>query len=184
MTVAAALSAGEGAVDRSHIGAVRVTGRLGSPAERRSVGAALGVLSVVALAAGIALLGSRGGGPSAENASPSVTSPSSGRSVAAPSSADSAQPASAQTALSSAAQSSAPSIRPQATPGLMAPTPGPTFTKYFVRAGDNLVKIASQFNLQVWELELANPQIVDFNHIVVGQAINIPPVGLLPAEPS
>jgi LysM repeat protein len=68
-------------------------------------------------------------------------------------------------------------------PGLPA-GPAPTFMQYHVRSGDYFSKIASQFNLRLWELELANPQITDFNHIVVGQEINIPPAGLLTPRPS
>lgn len=40
-------------------------------------------------------------------------------------------------------------------------------------------KIAAQFNLQLWELKLANPQVADLNHIVVGQSLNIPGPGQL-----
>jgi LysM repeat protein len=141
----------------------------------------LGTLGVVALAVGIAFVGLRGGGPAGENAAPSAAIASS---AAAPSAAQSALPASAPSAGPSSVPSSAPSIRPGVTFRVVAPTPGLSFMTYHVRSGDYFSKIASQFNLQLWELELANPQISDFNHIEVGQVINIPPAGLMTPRPS
>jgi LysM repeat protein len=68
--------------------------------------------------------------------------------------------------------------------GLLTAAPIPTFMTYAVRSGDYWDKIASQFNLHSWELQLANPQIKDINHIQVGWILNIPPAGLLTPPPS
>jgi LysM repeat protein len=57
------------------------------------------------------------------------------------------------------------------------PTPAPTYLTYKIRSGDNADNIAARFNVKLWELELANPQIADFDHIVVGQTLNIPQPG-------
>jgi nucleoid-associated protein YgaU len=59
----------------------------------------------------------------------------------------------------------------------ITPTPGVSFTIYHVRSGDYLQKIANQYNLAIWEIEAANPQITNFDHIEIGQPINIPPAG-------
>lgn len=67
------------------------------------------------------------------------------------------------------------------------PNSGATYMVYTVKANDNLSAIATRFNLSLWEIELANPQLIDPNHIEVGQLLNIPPPGLLtqpPASPS
>jgi LysM repeat protein len=48
---------------------------------------------------------------------------------------------------------------------------------YIVKSGDYADNIAARFNLQLWELKLANPQVPDLNHIVVGQSLNIPDAG-------
>jgi LysM repeat protein len=69
-------------------------------------------------------------------------------------------------------------------PSGLATPPSSTFMQYWVRPGDNFSKIASQFNLKLWELQLANPQVKDPNHIVVGEALNIPPAGLLTQPPA
>jgi len=66
-------------------------------------------------------------------------------------------------------------------------SPVATYFQYTVRPGDQMWAIAAQFHLQLWELELANPQIADFNHIEVGEPLNIPVPGTLtkpPATPS
>ncbi len=68
-------------------------------------------------------------------------------------------------------------------PSGLATPPSPTFMQYWVRPGDNFSKIASQFNLKLWELQLANPQVKDPNHIVVGEVLSIPPAGLLTQPP-
>jgi hypothetical protein len=58
------------------------------------------------------------------------------------------------------------------------------YTIYHVRSGDYLAKIAAQYNLHLWEVILANPQITNFDHIEVGQIVYIPPAGLLTQPPS
>jgi LysM repeat protein len=65
----------------------------------------------------------------------------------------------------------------------LSPTPGTSYTIYHVRSGDYLAKIAAQYNLHIWEIELANPQITDFDHIEVGELVYIPPAGLLTLPP-
>jgi nucleoid-associated protein YgaU len=68
-----------------------------------------------------------------------------------------------------------------------SPTSRASYLQYQVKSGDYLQKIATQFNLHLWEIMLANPQITNFDHIQVGDIINIPPAGLLtqpPASPS
>jgi LysM repeat protein len=67
-----------------------------------------------------------------------------------------------------------------------SPTPiaAPSFLRYRVQSGDNLYSIASRFNLHLWEIELANPDITDFNHLSIGQILDIPPVGLLTRPPT
>jgi LysM repeat protein len=59
------------------------------------------------------------------------------------------------------------------------PTPAATFLMYYVVSGDYMSKIAARFNLQLWELKLANPQVADLNHIVIGQLLRIPSPGQL-----
>jgi LysM repeat protein len=71
-------------------------------------------------------------------------------------------------------------VNPSAAPSAASnarPTPAATFELYIVRPGDNLQKIAAERNVQVWELELANPRIADLNHIVIGETLNIPGPG-------
>jgi len=74
---------------------------------------------------------------------------------------------------------------PQGSP---TPTAAPTlpdgFFAYRVLPGDFTLKIAQKFNLQLWELELANPQIKDFTLIQAGQVMYIPPPNLLTLPPS
>jgi LysM repeat protein len=64
------------------------------------------------------------------------------------------------------------------------PTAAASFLRYRVQSGDNLYSIASRFNLHLWEIELANPDITDFNHLSIGQILDIPPVGLLTRPPA
>jgi LysM repeat protein len=79
----------------------------------------------------------------------------------------------------------AESPTPQGSP---TPTAAPTlpdgFFVYRVLPGDFTLKIAQRFNLQLWELELANPQIKDFTLIQAGQIMYIPPPNLLTLPPS
>ena len=72
---------------------------------------------------------------------------------------------------------------------LTSPTPtpppaAPTFLVYHVKIGEYLSGIARQFNLSLYEIEAANPQITDFNHLGVGDPINIPPAGYFTPPPS
>jgi hypothetical protein len=60
----------------------------------------------------------------------------------------------------------------------------PSFVRYRVLSGDSLSSIASRFNLHLWELLLANPDIPDPNHLNIGQILDIPPPGLLTHPPA
>jgi LysM repeat protein len=62
--------------------------------------------------------------------------------------------------------------------------PAVTYFQYVVKPGDQMWAIAAQFHLALWELELANPQIADPNHIEVGTALNIPVPGTLTKPPA
>jgi LysM repeat protein len=62
-------------------------------------------------------------------------------------------------------------------------TPVPQTQQYVVQKGDTLARIAARFNLQIWELEVANPNIKDPNHIEVGWRLSIPPAGVLTPPP-
>jgi LysM repeat protein len=64
------------------------------------------------------------------------------------------------------------------------PSPNPSFVQYTVASGDDVQSIAHSFGLNLWELELANPQIQDFNHLQVGWLLEIPPPGLLTPAPA
>jgi LysM repeat protein len=71
-------------------------------------------------------------------------------------------------------------VNPSAAPSAAVsggPTPAATFLTYIVKSGDYADKIAANFNLQLWELKMANPQIADLNHIVIGETLNIPDAG-------
>ena len=54
------------------------------------------------------------------------------------------------------------------------PAPDLTFMVYKVEAGDSMQAIASKFGVTLAQLDAANPQIDDPNHITVGQIIYIP----------
>lgn len=71
---------------------------------------------------------------------------------------------------------------PNAEPTPVA-TPGPeqTPTLYPIRSGDTLARIARQNGITVADILAANPEIVNANHIEVGQVIVIP---LPPATPA
>jgi hypothetical protein len=57
-------------------------------------------------------------------------------------------------------------------------SPGVSFLTYKVKSGDYLAQIALTYNLQVWELLRANPELQDNpSHIEVGKVLNIPPAG-------
>jgi hypothetical protein len=63
-------------------------------------------------------------------------------------------------------------------------TPAPSFLRYRVQKGDNFSSIASRFNLLTWELQLANPQIENYNILFEGQILLIPPPGMLTMPPA
>jgi len=79
--------------------------------------------------------------------------------------------------------SSAPT-RSASSSAKVPPLPNPSFQMYTVKPGDNLQSIASRLGLSLWELELANPQIHDFNYLQVGWLLEIPPPGLLTPAPA
>jgi LysM repeat protein len=139
--------------------------------------AAVAMLAVLAVGVGVLAVG-RSGRPAV---GPAVESQGTGSVVAAsktpasvPSSGCSIVPAPTAALGCGAMPSAASSAGPTSHAG---PTPAATFLVYVVMRGDYAGKIASQFNLQVWELEMANPQIADFNHIEVGWTLNIPNPG-------
>ena len=74
-----------------------------------------------------------------------------------------------------------PAGSPTAAPAASLPE---GYFRYHVLPGDFTLKIAQKFNLQIWELELANPQVKDFAVIQVGQVLLIPPPNLLTEPPS
>lgn len=101
--------------------------------------------------------------------------------------------ASASIALPSAGPTPVPtgviptgSLVPTATPtqAVVTPTPTPVATPhlYRIRAGDTLAKIARREDVTVPDIIAANPQIVDPNHIEVGQWIVIPQPGSTPTS--
>jgi LysM repeat protein len=68
-----------------------------------------------------------------------------------------------------------------------SPTPFVSYQQYKVQTGDRLLTIAKKFNLQTWEILVANPQITNPNLLKVGSFLNIPQPGQLtqpPASPS
>lgn len=54
----------------------------------------------------------------------------------------------------------------------MSANSGPGYIQYTIQPGDSLWDIADQYNLSAQEIMAANPNI-DFNNLVVGQAISI-----------
>jgi hypothetical protein len=142
-----------------------------------------GALAVVAMLAVLAIgVGAMAVGLSSRPAvGPVVGSEGTGNIVAAsqipapvPSSGCSIVPAPTTALGCGAMPRAASSAAAENSPG---PTPAPTFLVYKVVQGDYADMIASRFNVQLWELKLANPLIADFNHIEVGWALNIPGPG-------
>ena len=107
--------------------------------------------------------------PSAAQSSPSVVVPS----------------ASAARPSASVAERS-PTTRPGPlpTPILPSGTSDPGWFQYRVLPGDTGYEIARQFHLQLWELELANPQVKNFSSLLIGQLLNIPPPEQLTQPPT
>jgi LysM repeat protein len=105
-------------------------------------------------------------------AQPSASAAEPSGSVAAPSASDYAAP------------STTNSPGPLPTPVSPSWTSGPGWFAYKVLPGDTLSAIATKFNLQLWQLELANPQITNFNKLYVGETLYIPPPALLTQPPT
>jgi LysM repeat protein len=62
--------------------------------------------------------------------------------------------------------------------------PRTSFFQYTVQKGDQLWMIAAKFNITLWELELANPQLANPDRLLAGvDVLNIPPPGLLTKPP-
>ena len=78
-------------------------------------------------------------------------------------------------ALPTASPSPSPS-GPTASPSpTVTPEPTVSFATYVVRAGDSLSAIAVEFGLLPCQIQAANPEISDPNHIFIGQVLRIPP---------
>lgn len=139
--------------------------------------AAIAMLVVLAFGVGVVTVGlsSRpAGGPAMGSEGTGSTGAPSPTPALAPSSGCSIMPADATSQGCGAEPSAAASAASS-----RGPAPAATFLTYIVMSGDYLSKIAAKFNLRLWELEQANPQITDFNHIVVGEILNIPYPGQL-----
>lgn len=54
---------------------------------------------------------------------------------------------------------------------------------HVVVVGDNLTNVARQYGVEPADLAMYN-QIVDYNHVVIGQKLRIPPVGVTITEPA
>ena len=137
--------------------------------------AAVAMLVVLAVGVGVLTLGlsSRpAGGPAVRSeGTGNIVAPSETPALV-PSSGCSVVPALATAGGCGATPSAASSAASNA-----GPTPAATFLVYIVVQGDYADKIASRFNLQLWELKLANPLIADLNHIEIGWTLNIPGPG-------
>lgn len=82
----------------------------------------------------------------------------------------------------------APSVSPSASmQPSVAPTPSAAgtvmFTNYTVKINDTIAKIAGLYNLPIFAIQAANPDIPDINYIQVNQIIKIPPVGFFTPAP-
>jgi LysM repeat protein len=84
----------------------------------------------------------------------------------------------------SANSSALDSEQPSASAGQAAASLPDGWFSYRVLPGDFVAKIAQKFNLQVWEVEVANPQIHNFDILYVGWNLKIPPPGLLTPPPA
>ena len=72
---------------------------------------------------------------------------------------------------------------PTAAPTL-TPTPEQSWQTYTIKLGDNLFRIATQFNITYEQLLAANPQITNPDYIRAGDVINIPPPNFPASSPS
>ena len=68
-----------------------------------------------------------------------------------------------------------PASSPSAT---VSTSPSFAFQRYTVKTNDNLTDIAARYNLQLWEILKANPELQNNpSYIQVGKVLNIPPAG-------
>jgi hypothetical protein len=81
---------------------------------------------------------------------------------------------------------SGPSQGPTASPSQAAGAGSPrvSFLAYVVVKNDYMAKIASKFNLSLFELMAANPIVPANGHIEVGQTLQIPPAGYFTQPPA
>ena len=77
----------------------------------------------------------------------------------------------------------APSDSPSQGPAVSA-GPRVSFLAYTVVKNDYMAKIASKFNLSLYELQAANPQVPSNGHIEVGQVLSVPPAGYFTLPPA
>jgi LysM repeat protein len=63
-------------------------------------------------------------------------------------------------------------------------SPRVSFLSYTVVNNDYMQKIANSFNLKLWELQAANPQVPADGHIEIGQVLNVPPAGYFTQPPA
>jgi hypothetical protein len=150
---------------------------------RTGARAAIAILVVLAVGVGAITVGLSSrpvGGPAVGSEGTGGTAAPSETPALVPSSGCSILPAPATAGGCGALPSAAWSAAAASTAGS---APAPTFEVYIVRPGDYADKIASMFNLQLWEIKAANPQIADLNHIVIGETLNIPYAGQM-SQPS
>ena len=139
--------------------------------------AAIAMLVVLAVGVGVVTAGLL----SRPAAGPAVGSEGTGSTVApsqtpalAPSPGCSIVPAVGSPDVCGVNPSAAPSVA-----GSVGPTPAATFLTYLVMSGDNMSNIAARFNVRLWELRQANPEVPPDGHIEVGQILRIPSPGQL-----
>ena len=63
-------------------------------------------------------------------------------------------------------------------------SPRVSFLSYTVVNNDYMQKIANSFNLKLWELQAANPQVPADGHIEIGQVLSVPPAGYFTQPPA
>ena len=80
-------------------------------------------------------------------------------------------------AAQSLGQPSSPDGSPAAQQDPTQPAPAEASATYTIQGGDTLSKIASENTFTLDQLKAANPDIADFNNVMVGQEINLPVEG-------